>query len=214
MDMKKIALYLFLIMQAISVTACQNEELDLGSGTVTPDENTNVLIVYYSWSGTTKGVAERMQRMLHCDIYEIVPAVPYPSDSNDTHYRAVEERESGNLPELRGSLPDLSKYDLILLGGPVWSDYMATPLMSYIAQSDFTGKRVAGFRTDAGTPGRYDSEFSRMAGESHAEEVGEMLGLSHVRSMNAERLDGRITEWFRSVGAGNVEAAVERMSEK
>ena len=41
-----------------------------------------------------------------------------------------------------------------------------------------------------------------------------MLGLSHVRSMSAERLDGKITEWFRSVGAGNVEAAVERMSEK
>lgn len=175
----------------------------MGSGTVTPDEDTRVLIVYYSWSGTTRGVAERMQRMLHCDIYEVVPAVPYPSNGDDTHYRAVEERESGNLPELRGALPDLSKYDVILIGGPVWSDYMATPLMSYMAQSDFTGKRVAGFRTDAGTPGRYDSEFRRMAGESHADVAEEVLGLSHVRSMNAGRLDSRITSWFGTVGAVN-----------
>lgn len=212
--MRRTVLYLLMFMQAMTATACHRDELDLGSGTVPPNENTNVLIVYYSWSGTTKGVSERMQRMLHCDIYEVVPAVPYPSNGDDTHYRAVDERESGNLPELRGSLPDLSKYDLILLGGPVWSDYMATPLMSYIAQSDFTGKRVAGFRTDAGTPGRYDSEFRRMAGDSHAEVVEEVLGLSHVRSMSAERLDGRITEWFRTVGVGDMETAVERMSEK
>lgn len=194
--MRKFALYLFLIIQSIGVTACRGERLDLGTGTETPDEDTKVLIVYYSWSGTTKGVAERMQRELHCDIYEIVPAVPYPTDSYDTHYRAVDERESGKLPKLSGSLPDLSKYDLIILGGPVWSDYMATPLMSYIAQSDFTGKRVAGFRTDAGTPGRYDSEFRRMAEESHVDEVAEVLGLSHVYSMSAAQLDERITKWL------------------
>jgi flavodoxin len=201
--MKKIVLYLLMIMQALTVTACHKDELDLGFGTVTPDEDTRVLIVYYSWSGTTRGVAERMQRMLHCDIYEVVPAVPYPSNGDETHYRAVEERESGNLPELRGALPDLSKYEVILIGGPVWSDYMATPLMSYMAQSDFTGKRVAGFRTDAGTPGRYDSEFRRMAVESHADVAKEVLGLSHVRSMNAGRLDSRITSWFVTVGAVN-----------
>ena len=210
--MKKFALYLFLLMQVVSLAACSKSELDLGSGTVTPSDSTNVLIVYYSWSGTTRSVAERMQRMLHCDIYEVVPAVPYPSNGDDTHYRAVEERESGNLPELRGELPDLSKYDVILIGGPVWSDYMATPLMSYMAQSDFTGKRVAGFRTDAGTPGRYDSEFRRMAGESHADVVEGVLGLSHVRSMSAEKLDNRINEWFRVAGATSLvpEIAAEK----
>lgn len=192
------------MVQAVSVTACQSDELDLGGGTIAPDEDTNILIAYYSWSGTTRGVAERMQRMLHCDIYEIVPTVPYPSDGNETHYRAVEERESGNLSELEGALPNLSKYDLILLGGPVWSDYMATPLMSYMSQSDFTGKRVAGFRTDAGTPGRYDSEFRRMATESHASVCEEVLGLSHVRLMEAEKLDNRIRDWFQTVGVNNV----------
>lgn len=199
--MKKLLLYVLLAVQTLVVMGCQKNELDLGSGTVTPDESTNVLIVYYSWSGTTKGVAERMQRMLRCDIYEIVPAVPYPNDGDATHYRAVEERESGNLPELAGELPDLSSYDIILLGAPVWSDYVPTPMMSYMAQNDFDGKRVGGFRTDAGTPGRYDSEIRRLATERHASVCEEVLGLSHVRSMSAEKLDGRITEWFHTVGA-------------
>ena len=199
--LRKLSLYLILFLQSMSFTACSKENLDLGSGTETPSEDTNVLIVYYSWSGTTKALAERMQRMLHCDIYEIVPAVAYPSNGNDTHFRAVEERESGNLPKLKGTLPDLKKYQVMLVGGPVWSDYMSTPLMSYMAQSDFTNKRVAGFRTDAGTPGKYDSEFLRMARESHADVAEQVLGLSHVRSFTADELDLRINEWFNTVGA-------------
>lgn len=208
--LRKISLYIIFLLQALSFSACSKENLDLGSGTETPNADTKVLIVYYSWSGTTKAVAERMQRMLHSDIYEIVPAVAYPTNGNDTHYRAVEERESGKLPELKGALPDLSKYQVVLLGGPVWSDYMSTPLMSFMAQTDFAGKRVAGFRTDAGTPGKYDSEFRRMAKQSHADVVEQVLGLSHVRSFTADELDRRINEWFKVAGAVRTAAVGNR----
>ncbi len=197
--MKKLFLFLAMISISMSVVSCDKNSLDdLGSGTVQPDENTKILIVYYSWSGITKSVAERMQRTLRCDIFEIVPAAPYPSDSYETHYRAVEERKPGKLPKLAGKLPDLTSYDVILLGGPVWSDYIATPLASYIQQSDFTGKKVAGFWTDAGTPGHYKADFSERVQAGNATLL-EGLGLSHVRSMGADKLDRRLNTWFKSI---------------
>lgn len=51
--LRKLSLYLILFLQSLSFTACSNENLDLGSGTETPSEDPNVLIVYYSWSVTT-----------------------------------------------------------------------------------------------------------------------------------------------------------------
>ncbi|MDR3141435.1 MAG: hypothetical protein LBU37_06895 [Tannerellaceae bacterium] len=193
--MKKFLLYL--LMAATPMTAMSCDKNDLGSGTVEPNPDTKVLIVYYSWSGITKAVAERMQRTLQCDIYQIIPADPYPTDGNATHFRAVEERESGNMPVLVGELPDISSYSLILIGGPVWSDLIATPLLAYIRQTDLTGKEVAPFWTDAGTPGRYKEDFTENARNSGAIVLQE-LGLTRPTSMGTERLDKRLNTWLNS----------------
>ena len=120
--MKILIAFAFMAIQSLFTFSCKEEVNQDGkemNASIEDSAKAKTLIVYYSWSGTTKQVAQTLQKKTGCDIYEILPVVAYPTDDNATHYQAVEERESGNLPALKGTLPDLSGYDLILLGGPV-----------------------------------------------------------------------------------------------
>lgn len=115
------------------------------SNATTEEQDNRVLIVYYSYSGVTEGVSEMLQEKTGGDIFELIPTEAYSDDMYEASDRAAEELESGNLPELSGVLPDLADYDTILIGGPVWSEKAAPPVVSYLSQTDFDGKAVAPF---------------------------------------------------------------------
>ena len=154
------------------------------------------LIVYFSLSQRTEGVARLLQEKLNSDLYELVPAEPYNGTYSENSDRAQEEIESGNYPALSGTLPDLSQYDTILIGGPVWFGTLASPLYAYLEKTDFTGKTVAPFWTDQGTPGNYAEDFT--AAVQNADRVTEFLQLTNTPSISAsersERLDAWLTE--------------------
>lgn len=174
----------------------------------TPETSSNVLIVYYSYSGVTEGIAQTLQEKTGGDLYEIEVVEPYSDNNQETSDRAAEERESGNLPALQGELPVLDGYDVILVGGPVWTSTLATPVMSYLEQTDFSGKTVAPFWTDAGNPGNYAADFSTQAQNG---EIMEGLGLSHVSSYEAAELEQELDNWLSSIGL--VEGAESAASE-
>lgn len=126
-----------------------------------------VLIATFSWSGRTQRVADQLAQLIDgADQYEIkVPDNTYSQDMFATADIAKKQVADGNFPELVNALPDLDQYDLILVGGPVWSGEPAAPLHTFLAKlTDFTGK-VAAFYTDAGTPGNYEQEFKQWAGD-------------------------------------------------
>lgn len=176
----------------------------------TPEASSNVLIVYYSYSGVTEGIAQTLQEKTGGNLYEIEVVDPYPDNSQETSDRAAEERESGNLPALQGELPVLDGYDVILVGGPVWTSTLATPVMSYLEQTDFSGKTVAPFWTDAGNPGNYAADFPAQVQNG---ETTEGLGLSHVSSYEAAELEQELDNWLSSIGlAESVESAASEIS--
>lgn len=159
-------------------------------------ENTeeNVLILYYSHSGTTEDIAQRIQEKIGGDIIEIETVREYASDSSEISDQAAEERESGNLPELK-EIPDISQYERIYLGGPVWTYTVSTPVMSLLEQLDFQGKEVAPFWTDAGTPGDYQQNFETQV------QNGVLLpglGLSDMSGMGEEELNALLDGWLTS----------------
>ena len=94
------------------------------------------LIVYYSWSGITKGIAEKLASKTGADLYEVELVDPYTNVYRETTNRAAVERETGNLPALKGTLPNLNKYDRVFIGGPVWRYTVAPPLMNYLKQTE------------------------------------------------------------------------------
>ena len=77
--------------------------------------NKKVLIAYYSYSGNTKRVAEKIQQLTNGDIFEIVPKKAYPNNYNDVVNLAKDEKQKDIKPELtdNGNIKD---YDIIFLG--------------------------------------------------------------------------------------------------
>lgn len=128
---------------------------------------TKVLIATYSFSGTTKRVADQLAKLSpDSDQFEIqVPKGTFSNDMFKTSDIAKQQIADGNYPELTQPVPDVSHYDLVLVGSPVWSGKPATPVHTFLAHiQGFSGK-VATFYTDAGTPGDYVPTFRQWAGD-------------------------------------------------
>lgn len=119
-----------------------------------------ILIAYYSWSGHTKALAGQLQAATHADTYEIqVPAGTFSTDMYETSDQAKAQLEAGQLPTLTQPLPNLTKYEAILVGGPVWSGALSTPVASFMAQLPDDHTILAPFYTDAGDAGNYEADF-------------------------------------------------------
>ena len=111
------------------------------------DSDTKQLVLYYSQTGSTKTVAEEIQKVLDTDIEVIELVNPYTGTYDETLQRVKQERESGNLPKLKPLKVDLSKYEVIYLGYPIWFGTYALPIASLVKDHDFEGKKIVPFCT-------------------------------------------------------------------
>ena len=118
-----------------------------------------ILIVYFSHTGTTKEIAERLQQKLGAAIHRIEPATAYPTDRQALFEQAQKEVDEDVQPELKGEWPDLKDFDLVLVGGPVWFGSLAPPVLSFLAKADLEKKFVAPFCTFGGSLGTYFEDF-------------------------------------------------------
>ena len=119
------------------------------------EAGSHILIVYFSATGTTKGVAEKLQEALNADIYEIVPEEPYTDadlDWNDRKSRtSIETDDPSCRPAIAGELPDLAAYDTILIGYPIWWGDVPRIVSNFVEQVDLTDKTLAVFFTSGGS---------------------------------------------------------------
>ena len=106
-----------------------------------------ILVLYYSETGTTKTVAQELQKQLGADIEAIECVEPYSGDFQQTIQRSGRERESGQMPALRPLKKQIADYDLIFLGYPIWFGTYALPINSLLNGQDFAGKRIVPFCT-------------------------------------------------------------------
>lgn len=160
------------------------------------DDGTRTLIVVYSYSGNTQRVAEALQKQTGGDLLRIDTRRDYWGGMAAMAAQTRLERATGLLPALDVELPDLEQYDTILIGGPVWSYTVATPLSRFLSQMDFTGKTVAPFWTDAGSPGDYEADF---AAQVEGTQPLDGLGLSGASRLSDDELDQRLTQWLTDI---------------
>lgn len=113
------------------------------------------LVAYFSASGVTKKVAEMIAKADDCDLYEITPKVPYTTaDLNwmDKKSRSsVEMSDKSIRPEIAGADLDVSAYDEILIGFPIWWYVAPTIINTFLESHDFTGKKIILFATSGGS---------------------------------------------------------------
>lgn len=146
-----------------------------------------MIVVYFSWSGSTQAVAQEIERLTGCDIARIEAAVPYPKDYNDTVARNKTERDGGLFPEIK-PLPDLSGYDIVAIGHPIWSGRMPRPLYTFLDRVDLSGKTIFHFSTSGGSGlGNSQEEISRLEPAAKLLPGRTVYGWGGVRDLSVVR---------------------------
>ena len=150
-----------------------------------------ILVAYYSLSGNTKAVAEKIQKLTGGDIFEIEPVKPYPTEYNTVVQIAKKEKNEETMPELKGSI-DVSKYDVVFVGTPVWWYTMATPVRTFVAKNNFDGKIIAPFCTHGG--GGASATFSDI--KKYASNATVLEGFSTYENSADEK---SVSNWVKNL---------------
>ena len=113
------------------------------------------LVAYFSASGVTKSVAERIAAAAGADLYEIQPAEPYTrEDLNwmDKKSRStLEMNDPGSRPEIAEPVKDMEQYQTIWVGFPVWWYVEPRIVDTFLESYDFSGKTLIPFATSGGS---------------------------------------------------------------
>ena len=104
------------------------------------------LVAYFSASGQTQTSAQKIAKLLNCDIYEIKPKTKYQTPDlnwNDPNSRTTKEcKDRTCRPELADKDANIANYDTIVLGFPIWWYVAPNIILTFLESYDFTGKKL------------------------------------------------------------------------
>ncbi len=170
------------------VQAVENQ----AAGEESQTEGNETLVVYFSATGTTKGVAEKIADITNADIAEIVPAKSYSSedlDYNDKQSRtSVEMNDPDARPEIGSERIPLENYSVLYLGYPIWWGEAPRIMSTFVESYDFDGITVIPFCTSGG------SSIGK-SGEVLAEQAGSGTWLSGER-WNGGASEEELQSWI------------------
>ena len=106
-----------------------------------------LLVVYYSWSGITDKAAQKIASVAKGNTWRINPVKAYPSMYGLCVAKAGMEKASGARPEIKGTLPDCSRYEKIAIGFPIWWFNCPNIILSFLEKVNLEGKKVYPFCT-------------------------------------------------------------------
>ena len=153
--MKKSLLFVF---SFLSLFGCKKEE-ERANNTeekINITSDSNVLITYFSVTNNTKKIAAYAKEHLSCETFEIVPEQAYTSQDinyNNSDCRAnKEQQDDTSRPAIKNKLDDLSKFDTIILGYPIWWGQAPKIMYTFIESYNFEGKTILPFCTSGSSP--------------------------------------------------------------
>lgn len=142
-------LVMFSVLVALCMTACAQGN----SKNIDMDKKT--LVVYFSATGTTEEAANKIASVTGGDIMAIEPAQPYSSadlDWNDRNSRSsIEMNNPESRPQIKPATKNISDYDVVFIGYPIWWDLAPTVVNTFIESNDLKGKTVIPFATSGGS---------------------------------------------------------------
>ena len=144
-------------LAAISLGACtqkQSEQTSSSNNAQNPKEM-KTLVAYFSASGVTKGVAQKLAEVAGADQHEITPEKRYTDADLDWHNKqsrsSVEMADKNSRPAITDKLENMGDYDVIYVGFPIWWYTAPTIINTFMESYDFKGKTVIPFATSGGS---------------------------------------------------------------
>lgn len=114
-----------------------------------PTDEGKTLVVYFTWSSNTAGMAETIADLTDSDTFDIVPVNPYPEEYTPCTEVALEERDNNARPEIQNLPASVSEYDNIIIGYPIWWHTAPMIIGTFLENYDLTGIDVYPFTQSA-----------------------------------------------------------------
>ena len=152
----------------------------------------NILIVYYSYSGKTRRIAEEIRKQADGRFSRIYPRQPYPADFECLLKQVREENRSGKLPALIPVTESAAGYDIVFVGSPDWCGTIAHPLSAWLGKNDMTGKIILPFFSHCGGE---DKGMERAVRDRCPET--DIKNSLYVLENGSENLSYMVQEWLK-----------------
>lgn len=140
---------LSVVGMATATDAQQRQDMSKGKS------NSKILVAYFSATGTTARAAEKLANATGGELYAIAPAKSYTSadlDWNDKQSRSsVEMNDPKSRPAIKSKKENITDYDVIFIGYPIWWDLAPRVINTFIESHDLKGKTVIPFATSGGS---------------------------------------------------------------
>lgn len=140
--MKKL---LFTLLCVLGLTSCANAQKQL------TEKNKKTLVTYFSATGTTKAVAERLAKAAGADLFEIEPAQRYTDADLDWRNKqsrsSLEMSDKKSRPAIKQKCDKMAQYDVVYIGFPIWWNTAPTIVNTFIESHNLKGKTVIFFAT-------------------------------------------------------------------
>lgn len=155
-----------------------------------------VLVAYFSASGVTAGVAEKLAKAADAELYEIKPEVPYTTadlDWMDKKSRStVEMADKTSRPKIEGSVSNMNEYNTIFVGFPIWWYVAPTIINTFLESYELSGKTIILFATSGG------SGFGKTV--DHLADSCKGAILREGKVLRRTVSESELTDWVKSLG--------------
>ena len=137
------------------------------------------LIVFYSWSGNTRGVAREIQKQTGFDTIELELVKPYSKDYNTVLNEAQRDQRNQTRPALKTKLDakKIAEYDTIIIGYPNWWASIPMPIATFLESYDFSGKTIIPFCSHGG--GRFGQSITAISKLAPKAKIGSGLSIHY-----------------------------------
>ncbi|MBQ5413877.1 MAG: flavodoxin [Schwartzia sp.] len=223
--MKKMFTMLVLALCALTLTACGSSAPAKNSGsapkaeapkTETPKaaassapSGKRALVVYFSRAdenyvvgnvekGNTRILAEMIAEATGADTFEIKPAKPYPKEYTPATEVAKQEKNDNARPEIVGTMPDVSGYDVVFVGYPIWWGDLPMPCYTFFDKMKLEGKTIAPFCTHEGSG--LSGTDSNIANATKAKVTEALVMKGSVAQNSRDEAKKEVTDWLKKLG--------------
>lgn len=197
---KVIAIMLIITMFTVALMGCAARDRAPQDANEDLTKDTNILVVYFTWSGHLGSMSEWIADETGADIVRVLAAEEYPESYNDTANRAKKELEDGVRPEIKVVLTaeQMEKYDTIFIGFPVWWYDLPMPMWTFLESVDLSGKTVIPFFSHEGSSDGANS-LSTIQKLAVGADVKTQDALS-VRGSKVSGAENEVRAWVRGLG--------------
>lgn len=156
-----------------------------------------VLIIFYSWSGNTRGVAREIQKQTGFDTIELELVKPYSTDYNTVLNEAQRDQHNQARPALKTKIDSKkwTEYDTIIIGYPNWWASIPMPIATLLESYDFNGKTILPFCSHGG--GRFGQSITAISKLAPKAKIGSGLSIHYS---GGSSLSKDVEKWLNKNG--------------